>query len=163
MTREAKVWSGLAILSLSWCVMAVTTGGGLLLPTLSAVLSTVCAGSPAARELVMQVAGPVLAGRTWRTVLIVFGALMLIQLLPLGMALLMAGDVLAYVEALAFVSLLAAQNRVRPVLAALRDRFWSWCRPTLAPRARARSVRSRRAQRRPNATDDVDGRGLAFA
>jgi len=163
MTREAKVWSGLAILSLAWCVMTVVTGGGLLLPMLSAMLSTMCAGSPAARERVLRVAGQVFAGGTWRTVLIMFGAVMLIQLLPLEMALLMAGDVLAYVEALAFVSLLAARNRVRPALAALRDRLRSWFGPTPAPRTRARSVRARRPQRRPNATDSVDGRGLALA
>lgn len=163
MTREAWMWCGLAMAGLLWCGLSLAIGGGLLAPALLTGLCAVCGADAPARERVSRLLGKAFSGPAWRSVLIVAGALTLIQLLPLELALLMAGDVLVYVEALTAVSLIAANTRLRPVLAAARERLGPWLRSMVRPRPTPRTVRTTRPARRPAPTEDADGRGFAFA
>jgi hypothetical protein len=164
MTRETGVWGGLALAALLWCAASVAAGGGLMLPVLATGLCAMCAVDRPARARVLRVIGWVFSGSVWRSALIIGGALMLVQLLPAEMALLVAGDVLAYVEAVAALSLIAAHTRLRPLAAALRVRFETAV-ATLRDRMRqpARPPRAHRPARRPAPADDADGRGFAFA
>lgn len=161
MTREAWVWCGLAMLSLLWCGVSLAMEGGLLLPVLFASVSAICAADAPARKRTARALGWVFAGSVWRTALIVGGALMLIQLLPVEMALLMAGDVLAYVEVMAAVSLIAANTRLKPVIASASQALAAWIAPLRRPQPRAE--RPLRPARKPAPADDADGRAWAFA
>ena len=163
MTREAWVWCGLAMLSLFWCGVSLALDGGLMLPVLAAGVSAICAADASARGRVGMSLGWVFSGSFWRTVLIVGGALMLIQLLPVEMALLLAGDVLAYVEVMAAVSLIAANTRLKPVIASVRQTLAAWIARLRRPQAAARATRPVRPARRPAPADDADGRAWALA
>ncbi|KQW86585.1 hypothetical protein [Brevundimonas sp. Root1279] len=163
MTREAWVWFGLAMLSLLWCGVCLALDGGLLLPALAATVTMICAADASARGRTARGVGWVFSGSIWRTALILVGALMLIQLLPVEMALLLAGDVLAYVEVLAAVGLIAANTRLKAVVEATRRAVEGWLGPVLRTRTAARAIRSPRPPRRPSSADDADGRGWAFA
>lgn len=163
MTREAWIWCGLAMLSLTWCAFAVSTGGGLMLPVLAAGLCAMCGADAGARTRTMRGLGWTFSGPAWRSALIIGGALMLIQLLPAEMALLLAGDILAYVEAIAAVSLIAANTRLRALIDPVRARAARVIATTVRLRPGARAPSAVRPARRPASTDDADGRGLVFA
>jgi hypothetical protein len=89
---------------------------------------------------------------------------MLIQLLPLEIALFMAGDVLAYVEVLAAVGLIAANARVRVIRGLIGAKADQW-RAAVRRRIANRMPRVARpaARRRPPAPDDDPAAGWAFA
>lgn len=163
MTREIWVWCGLAVLSLAWCAMTVAVGGGLLIPTLVLAICVACVADGAARERVARVVGWTFSGSALRTVLIVGGALMLIQVLPAELALLAAGDVLAYVEVAAAASLIAANTRLRPLVQAMTAPVRALAARLLRrPVARqARTLRLTARRKAPPA--DGDGAGWAFA
>jgi hypothetical protein len=76
----------------------------------------------------------------------------------------MAGDVLAYVEVLAAVSLIAANTRVREVRRAVGRRLDRW-RRTATARVRRRGSRSVRPvrPRSPASADDDPAGAWAFA
>ncbi|NJC40906.1 hypothetical protein GGQ87_001164 [Brevundimonas alba] len=164
MTREDWIWYGAAALSLLWAALALASGGSALFPGLGLCLSLICAASPQARSRVEGWIAVLFSGPLWRSVLIVVGAMMLIQLLPVELALLAAGDVLAYVEVVAAVSVIAANTRLRPLAQAMKLRI-----ETAVVRLRAglrggrqTRVRPSRPGRAPPAADD-DGRGWACA
>lgn len=115
MDRDVFIWSGLALLAAIVATPALLAGGFPLLPLFFAGVALAGAAHSGSRALVIGVALRLLSGGALRTAVLVLGALMLIQLLPIELALLMAGDVLAYVEVLAAVSLIAANTRVREV------------------------------------------------
>lgn len=163
MTREAWIWGGMAVVSLLWCGMAAAGGGGMMVPFLGASLSGLCAVNPGARERVSRALAWTFSGSALRSGLIVVGALMLIQLLPLEMALLLAGDVLAYVEILAALSVIAANTRLRPLVAAARLKVEGWLASSRRPQATPRTARAVRPRRKPAPADDADGRRWAFA
>lgn len=163
MTREAWIWCGVAVLGLLWCGLAAATGGGLVLPFIAASLGGVCAVNAGARDRVSRVLTWTFSGSALRSGLIIVGALMLIQLLPLEMALLLAGDVLAYVELLAALGVIAANTRLRPLVAAARLRIEARLAPVRRPQARPRTARAVRPRRKAAPADDADGRAWAFA
>lgn len=65
------------------------------------------------REIVLDGCARALIRTPWRATLITIGALLIWQLVGVELALLMAGDVLAYVEVFVAVNLIAAQGRWR--------------------------------------------------
>lgn len=139
--------------------MALAAGGSAFLPGLLAVVALACALSSGVRDRVMAGLLWAFSGPGLRVVLIVIGAAFLWQLVGVELALLMAGDVLAYVEVVAAVSLIAARTRLGPVRAALAVRVRRVAARVRAwPAVLARSARAARpVRRRPPPADDVDG------
>lgn len=88
-------------------------------------------------------------------------ALTMIQLLPLELALLMAGDVLAYVEVVAAVGLIAANTRLKSVTALVARPVLRLVRVAAGARRRAARTSRPRPARRP--TPDADDPAWAFA
>lgn len=111
MDRDVFIWSGLALVAAMVATPALLAGGFPLLPLFFAGVALAGAAHSGSRAQVIGVALRLLSGGALRTAVVVMGALMLIQLLPIELALLMAGDVMAYVEVLAAVSLIAANTR----------------------------------------------------
>ena len=131
-------------------------GRGFSLPPLFlAVVGLACAAHRPSRAFVTDKLGEAFGGGRIRSLVIVAGAILMIQILPLELALLMAGDVLAYVEVVAAVSLIAGQARWllfkaragRWVQAVVRE---VWRRPA----ARSRRPAPRHRPARPAANDD---------
>jgi len=163
MTREVWVWCALAIAALVWCGLATASGGGLLIPVLFAGLCAICATDGPARGRVTRLIGKAFSGPAWRSALILAGALMLIQLLPVELALLMAGDVLAYVEAVAAVSLIAANTRLRPLVRAMGARGRIFVSRLRSCAKTIRQGRTRSPRRGKPPSDDPGGPAWAFA
>lgn len=163
MSRSVAVWFTLAGLAGGWSLLALGAGGAAFLPGLLAVIALSCAVNAGVRERVMDKVLWALSGSGLRAVVIVVGASMLWQLVGIELALLMAGDVLAYVEVLAAVSLIAANTRLRPIKARLVERL----RPMrTAVRRIARASRAIRAVRPPRTAppgEDDPGGAFAFA
>lgn len=89
--------------------------------------------------------------------LIAIAPVMIEAAIPVEMALLMAGDMVIYLEAAAMVSLLGAQGRLQGVVRAMTSFIGRLARPRVR---RGRSA----AARRPGRKDAEDeGAGLAFA
>lgn len=160
--------------SLSWLLLASATGalsmirlnaGDMPLPAMTVCVAAVsCALHRPTRELVVRGLLRLVSGSTIRFLIIVFGAVMLIQLLPLELGLLLAGDVLVYLEAVAAVSLIAANARLKPWLTVARVRLLS--RILLVRDHIGRPSRQPRVQRPTppsGSSDDPDRRAWAFA
>ncbi len=167
MTEEGTtaVWLGIAALA-GLCASLSFHAGVPALPLVLCGLALTCALHPPSRAFVMAKAGKAFSGSTLRLGLIVVGAMLIWQLVGIELALLMAGDVLAYVEVVGAVGLIAANTRLAPLKAAVRRRL-DGLRLAIAGRAR-RAPRSTRA-RRPRGskappTSDGDGAPVwAFA
>lgn len=164
MDRDVFLWLGLGLIAALAATPVLLAGGSPWLLLFAACVGLICAVHGGSRRLVLASALRLLSRGALKTLLIVFGALMLIQLLPLEIALMMAGDVLAYVEVVAAVGLIAANTRWRVVRKAVTETLAVW---TMGLRRRsglraARSVRPR-VPRRPRASDDDPARAWAFA
>ncbi|MDY6923946.1 MAG: hypothetical protein SWI22_08315 [Pseudomonadota bacterium] len=165
MNRIVAVWCALAGLTGWWSLMALGAGEGAVLPGLLAVVALGCALDAGVRQRVMAGTLWAFSGSGLRVVAIVIGAAFLWQLVGVELALLMAGDVLVYVEVVAAVSLMAARTRLGPAQAALAmrvrqvvDRLRTW------PAVAARSGRAARpVRRRPPPADDADGARASWA
>ncbi|MNT20873.1 hypothetical protein D3C72_1561930 [compost metagenome] len=168
--RAGMLWFGLALAAGLAAAPGLFAGGFALPPLFLAVVGLACAAHRPSRAFVTDTLGEVFSGSRMRSLVIVFGAILMIQILPMELALLMAGDVLAYVEVVAAVSLIAGQARW-PLLKAriagfVRDRV---ARANLGlgrrPVARARRAALRRRPRPPSSgVDDAAAPwGLAFA
>jgi hypothetical protein len=152
--------AGLALMTLS----GLAAHSLPFIPALLCVIAVASALHAPTRGRVMHTLLWAFSGSALRSVLIIVGALMLIQLLPLEMALLLAGDVLVYLEAVMAISLLAAGTRLRPMRGAIVARASGiMTRLTARRRDAVRAIRTARpgGRRRP-APDDSDG-AWAFA
>jgi hypothetical protein len=89
--------------------------------------------------------------------LIAIAPIMIEAAIPVEMALLMAGDMVVYLEAASMVSLLAAQGRLQGVARAIRSFIGRLARP------RVRRSRSAAARRPGQKGAEDEGAGLAFA
>lgn len=165
MDRTIFFWFGLALAALSAATPALLAGGFPLLQLFVAGVGLTCTAHAGSRSLVIGAAMLILSRGALRTTLVVLGGLMLIQLLPIELALLMAGDVLAYVEVLAAVSLIAANARVRVIRAVVREAVarWRTAPGRIRHRRTSRSVRPVGPRRRPLAGDDEPAGAGAFA
>lgn len=156
-------WSAVFLLGVFWTAVAVATHGGIFMPGLIVLFAGAALVNQRISDRITGWFVDVFSGSALRSALIIVGALMLIQFLPAELALLAAGDVLAYVEAAAAVSLIAAHTRLKPLVRALGARAEAvaagW-RPRLAF---GRQAGPRPAVRRKAPPADADGRGWAFA
>lgn len=167
MDREVFIWSGLALIAAMVAAPTLLAGGFPLLVLLFGGVALAGAAHSGSRALVIGAALRLLSGGALRTAVVVLGAVMLIQLLPIELALLTAGDVLAYVEVLAAVSLIAANTRVREIRVAAGRGLDRW-RRTATARIRRRGARSIRPPKPPKSpsrpsADDHPGSVWAFA
>lgn len=154
--------AGLALMTLS----GLAAHGLPFIPALLCVIAVACALHAPTRGRVMDKLIWTFSGPAVRSVLIIGGALMLIQLLPLEMALLLAGDVLVYLEAVMAISLLAAGTRLRPMRTVVVARARAVVtRLTERRRGAVRAIRTvRPGGRGQPPSDEADGTaGWAFA
>lgn len=154
---QTAVWFGLALTATLAVAPGLAAGGFPLLPLFLAGVGLACCLHGPSRRLVMDKALAVFSGPAARTLVLLAGAILMIQVLPFELALLMAGDVLAYMEVVAAVSLIAAharlplirarlQRRVEAAVAPLRRRLAARTpRPVMRRRKPARSVDEGRA------------------
>lgn len=164
MDRDGLIWLGLALGMLMIAAPGVLAGGTPLLPLFLVFVSLACALHTGSRRLVVGATLRLMSRGALRTAIIVIGAVMLFQLLPLEMALFMAGDVLAYVEVLAAVGLIAANARVRVIRGMVGAKADQW-RALVRRRIGCRTPRVARpsARSRPASPDDDPAAGWAFA
>ena len=162
MDRETWGW---ALVSVAWALVLAVNGLALL-PLGLFALAVVCAAHRPSRNLVTGPLTRFVEGRPHRWLLIGLGAALLWQLVGVELALLLAGDVLAYVELMAAVGLISANARLAPVKAAVRARVQRvQAGIGIAANRFARSVRApRRSQpRRPAVRSDDGGAAWAYA
>lgn len=162
--QDSSPWMLLAIATGALSLFRLSAGDTPLLAMIVCVTAGACALHGPVRETVTRGLLRLFSGSTVRSLIIIFGAMMLIQLLPLDLALLMAGDILVYLEAVAAVTLIAANTRLKPLAAALRARFETGLLTARnRPRRPSRQPRARRPARRPSRSGDPDGQVWAFA
>lgn len=158
---QTFIWLTLAGLALGVAPLGFGAGGGPLASLLLCGLGLICAVHRPSRDFVMERAGKAFSGSTLRVMLVVVGAMMIWQLVGVELALLMAGDVLAYVEVLTTVSLIAANTRLAPLRAGVARRLDNLRVRLVAIRSSA--SRAARAFRRSGAgarsSKGDDGRG----
>ena len=166
MDRSVAGWIAIGAVAGLWGVWALGTAGGVILPGLLSAVALTCAADRVLRDRVMRWIDRAFSASSLRATLILIGAMMLWQLVGVELALLMAGDVLAYVEVLAAVSLIAANTRLGPIRARLVRRLDGLRGEVVVRFIRAsraiRTVRPPRFGSPPR--DDEDGAGApAFA
>lgn len=162
MDRETWGW---ALVSVAWALVLAVNGLALL-PLGLFALAVVCAAHRPSRNLVTGPLTRFVEGRPHRWLLIGLGAALLWQLVGVELALLLAGDVLAYVELMAAVGLISANARLAPVKAAVRARVQRvQAGIGIAAHRFARSVRAPRRSRprRPAVRGDDGGAAWAYA
>lgn len=156
MDRETWGWGLVAVA----CSLVLAIKGLGLLPLGLFALAVLCAAHRPSRNLVTGPLTRFVEGRPHRWLLIGLGATLLWQLVGVELALLLAGDVLAYIELMAAVGLISANARLAPVKAAVLARVQRVQAGVGAVAHRfARSVRApRRARpRRPKGDDGAPG------
>lgn len=164
--RQKIVWLGFGLLTGLAALPGLAAGGGPLLPLFLCGLCLACAVHQPSRTRVMEGVGKVLAGSTLRLILIVVGVALIWQLVGIELAFLMAGDVLAYVEVVAAVSLIAANIRLAPIRAQVAGRVRALgANLSFRRLGIGRAVRAlRRTRRKPPRVDDGEaGAVWAFA
>jgi hypothetical protein len=139
MDRDAAAWLVMAGVFALWGMSALTTGGGALLPGLLTVVALCCGLSVEVRDRFMGQILWAFSGSALRLALVVVGVALIWQIVGLELALLAAGDVLAYVEVLAAISIMSAQVR----LVAAKRVVARWVSGTL-PRPVRRRPRTKR-------------------
>lgn len=165
--HAGMLWFGLALAAGLVAAPGLLAGGFPLAPLFLGVVGLVCSTHRPSRMFATEKLDEAFSGNRIRSLIILVGAVMMIQILPIELALLMAGDIMAYVELVAAVSLIAGQARWPLFKARLARGAQTvvgviWRRPV----ARARRAVPRRHPSRPGSGDD-DGPaaawGLAFA
>ena len=154
-------WFGWALAAGLAAAPGLMAGGFPLLPLFLAVVGLACATHRPSRALVTDKLVEAFGGGRIRSLIIVVGAILMIQILPMELALLMAGDVLAYVEVVAAVSLIAGQARWPLFKTRLARRVQATAQIWRRPAARVRRAVARRRPARPPSGDD-DGRAAAW-
>jgi len=164
MDRDAFLWLGLSLIATLAAMPALLAGGFPWLLLFAACAGLTCDVHGDSRRLVLVSALRLLSRGSLKTLLIVLGALMLIQLLPLEIALLLAGDVLAYVEVATAVGLIAANTRFKVIRVVVITKIAGWRTVSIRYIARraARSVRLGRPSRRPSSREDKPAGDWAF-
>lgn len=151
----SRSWLAMACFCALWTIINVFSGGDVALPVLMCATALVCSVNPGARGWLMDKLSWTFSGSSVRLMLVMIGVMVLWQVVGLELAMFAAGDVLAYLEVLTAVSLMAAQTRLAPVKAAMARRFAQVMRRAmrLRPRRRTRRIRPRT----PPPSNDVDG------
>ena len=155
-------WAAVFLLGVFWLTVALATHGGVFLPGLIVLFAGAALVDQRIATRITDWFVDAFSGSALRSALIIGGALLMIQFLPAELALLAAGDILAYVEAAAAVSLIAANTRLKPLVTAMRIRVETVV-AHLRPLASGRQAGTRPAVRRKAPPADSEGRGWAFA
>lgn len=155
-------WAVVFLVGVFWLTVAIATHGGPFLPGLVVLFAGAALVDQRIATRITDWFVDVFSGSALRSALIIGGALLMIQFLPAELALLAAGDVLAYFEAAAAVSLIAANTRLKPLVRAMRARVETVV-ARLRPLASGRQTGVRRAVRHMAPPADSEGRGWAFA
>ena len=156
MSGRDRVWLAVTAVVAVWVFGLMSTNASLpLLPGFLLVVMVAGACSRRTSDFVVAQLASLFSYGTLRAVIIVFGAALVIQVLPLELALLASGEVLAYVELLVAMSFVAGQVRLRAAV--------QWAKPawTLlrrgperrAARSRQRTVRKGGLRRPPPEPD----------
>ena len=150
----SRGWLVVACFCALWTIINVLSGAGAALPVLIGATALVCSVNRGARGWLMDKLWWTFSGSFLRFMLVMIGVMMLWQTVGLELAMFAAGDVLAYLEVLTAVSLMAAQARLAPVKAATARRFSELMRRVmrLRPRRRTRRIRSKT----PPSSSDAD-------
>lgn len=156
-------WAAVFLLGAFWLTVAIATHGGLFLPGLVVLFAGAALVERRVATRITDWFVDAFSGSALRSAIIIGGALLMIQFLPAELALLAAGDILAYVEAAAAVSLIATNTRLKPLAGAIGARIEAVV-ARLRPLTSGRQAGDRQAVRRkaPPPTDS-EGRGWAFA
>lgn len=165
MGRNAATWFAIAGLATFRALSIIGAGDDAFLAGALCALALGCAMNSGLHDRVMAWSIRSFSGSSARTAIILIGAMMLWQLVGVELALLLAGDILTYLEVVVAVSLIAANVRLRPIRDAVMSR-WTAVPGLLGRRRRAmaRAVRSLRPARRcPPRADDEGGAGWACA
>lgn len=120
---DKRDWLSIACVFALSAIFGLAQGTVPVLMLLGLAVALTCAVHRPSRAFVLGKARFVFSGHWLRALAIIVGTVMLLQLMPLELGLLMAGDVLAYVEVLAAVSFIAAKTRLGPVMTAFRQRW----------------------------------------
>ena len=165
---DPRKWRTLAGLAAIWTGFAVVWGGpgAAAAPGAICVLLLVCAANSGLRRRLMDNALRAVSSSSLRTAIILAGAILLWQVVGVELALLAAGEVLAYLELLAAVGLVAANARFKPLNTQVARRLDQWRRGTAIRLGRAsRAIRTLRPPRfgSPPADDEHPAGALAFA
>lgn len=149
----SRGWLAGASFCAIWTIWAVFSGAGVAMPALIGAGALLCDINPGARRWVMDKLSWAFSGSSLRLVLVMIGVMMLWQTVGLELAMFAAGDVLAYLEVLTAVSLMAAQARLAPIKAAMSRRFSELMRRVrLRLRRRTRRIRPKT----PPSSSDAD-------
>ncbi len=157
--HAGMLWFGWALAAGLAAAPGLLAGGFPLIPIFLAVVGLACAAHPPSRLFVTGKMGQAFSGSRVRSLIIVFGAILMIQILPMELALLMAGDVLAYVEVVAAVSLISGRARW-PLLRARLEQAGSRVAAVIQRQSVARTpgpARRRRPVRPASGDDDSAG------
>jgi len=157
--HNSRICLGLAAAAgVSWLI-----AGGWLMPALCGLL-LICAAHRPTCEQMLAACAQVWMRTPWRAALVVVGALVIWQLVGVELALLMAGDVLAYIEVFVAVQLIAARARWTPMkqaaVARVRTALFD-LRARLRPRAPRRIRPPRRSPPGRDADDAAGGWAIA--
>jgi hypothetical protein len=120
---SVTIWLGIVLLAMLWATHGIAAGGLPWLPLLICGLGFLCAAHAPSRAFVLDKTCSFVEAKPHRWVLIIFGAALVWQLVGVELAFLVAGDVLAYVELLAAVSLISANARVKAAKEAVAARL----------------------------------------
>lgn len=151
MKPTTEVWLGIFAVITVWTAL---TGGALLPMSLMFVVAA-CTVHASTRDRVMSWLVGLFSYGFLRGCVLILGGAVMIQFLPLEMALFAAADILAYVEIAAAVALIAANVRLRAVATIAARRIQGIL--TRVVRRAGRAFRSaRRPLQRPASTDGPD-------
>lgn len=114
---------GIVVVAMLWAAQGIAAGGLPWLPLLICVFGFLCAAHSPTRAFVLNKTCSFVDAKPYRWVLIILGAALVWQLVGVELAILVAGDVLAYVELLAAVSLISASARFKAAKAAVVARL----------------------------------------
>lgn len=153
--QDSGVWFAVAGVCALWGVMALLGGAGISAPLLIGASALLCGVDAGARRWAEDKLSWAFSGPSLRFVLVMIGVMMLWQTVGLELAFFAAGDVLAYLEVLTAVGLMAAQARMTPVKAEMARRMAALVQPLrrLKPGRRARRIRLKT----PPPSNDADG------
>lgn len=164
--HAGRLWFGWALAAGLVAAPGLLAGGLPLIPIFLAVVGMACSAHRPSRAFVTAKMDEAFSGSRVRSLIIVFGAVMMVQILPMELALLMAGDVLAYVELVAAVSLISGRARW-PVLKARLEQAGRQAATVIRRQTVARTpgpARRRRAVRPASGDEDPAGAPVwAFA
>lgn len=161
MKEDSGVWIAVAGVCVLWSIAAALSGTGVSAPLLIGTSALIFGVNADARRWAMDKLSWALSGSSIRLVLVMIGVIMLWQTVGLELALFAAGDVLAYLEVLTAVSVMAAQARLAPVRVMMVRRVTALVQPLRRLNLRIRKRRIR--PRTPPPSGDAGGPAVVWA